>query len=57
MTPGAEKAASESLPKRSSAMRNIFWRVLDHLMPDGPPIFLAAVIGFLLMTIATILLR
>jgi hypothetical protein len=34
-----------------------FCRLLDFIMPVGPPIFLAGVIGFLLATIATILLR
>jgi hypothetical protein len=38
-------------------IQKYFWRLLDMLMPDGPPVFLAAVIGFLLATIVTILLR
>jgi hypothetical protein len=38
-------------------MRKYFWRFLDLVMPDGPPVFLAAVIGFLLAAIATIVLR
>jgi hypothetical protein len=27
-------------------MQKYFWQLLDMLMPDGPPVFLAAVIGF-----------
>jgi hypothetical protein len=38
-------------------MRKYFWRFLDLVMPDGAPVFLAGVIGFLLAAIATIVLR
>jgi hypothetical protein len=37
--------------------RSIFWRTLHHLMPDGPPVFLAMVIGVLAVTTAFMLLR
>jgi hypothetical protein len=38
-------------------MRKYFWRFLDLVMPDGPPVFLAAIIGFLVAAICTLLLR
>jgi hypothetical protein len=38
-------------------LRGFLRFAVDRLNPVGPPIFLAGVIGFLLATIATILLR
>jgi hypothetical protein len=29
--------------------RSFFWRILDHVMPDGPPVFLIWVIVMLLV--------
>jgi hypothetical protein len=42
---------------KAMCMRKHFWRFLDLVMPDGPPIFLVAIIGFLVAAIFTILLR
>jgi hypothetical protein len=38
-------------------MKKHFWRFLDLLMPDGPPLFLASVIGFLVAVILLVWLR
>jgi hypothetical protein len=38
-------------------MRKYLWRFLDHTMPDGPPVFLVAIIRFLFAIILTIWLR
>jgi hypothetical protein len=36
--------------------RRYFWRVLDQIMPDGPPVFLSWVIVILLVVNAIIAL-
>jgi hypothetical protein len=41
------------MPKR---FRKFFWRALDQVMPDGPPVFLAWVILMLLIINAIIAL-
>jgi hypothetical protein len=38
-------------------MRKCFQLLLTHLLPVGPPVFLAGVIGFLLAAIGTMILR
>jgi hypothetical protein len=44
-------------PLKNPSRKGAFSRLLEILMPQGPPIFLAGCIGFLLAVIATILLR
>ena len=37
--------------------RNLFWRALDHLMPEGEPVFLMLVIWILLIIGALVALK
>jgi hypothetical protein len=42
--------------KNIAMLRRFFWRALDRVIPDGPPVFLMWVIVTLLMINATIAL-